>query len=111
MTVQPVDANNNAIPALRLKDEGAHSINAATTSARNTNAFDAQTKIISVYATVPVYLKMGNAGVNATTSDHYFPEGIYYDFAISGNASVRNSHLAVLAASGSNGSVYISEKE
>lgn len=111
MTVQPIDANNNAIPALRLKDGGAHTINAGSTSVRNTNAFDAQTKIISVYATVPVYLRMGNSNVSASISDHYFPEGVYYDFAISGNASVRNTHLAVLAVSGSDGSVYISEKE
>lgn len=111
MTVQPVDSNNNAIPALRLKNGGAHSINATDTTARNASAFDEHTKIISVYSDIPVYLKMGDSSVEATTSDHFFPDGIYYDFAIEGNASVRYTHIAVLRAGGSNGTVYISEKE
>lgn len=110
MTSQPIDSNNNAIPALRLKSGGAHSISANGTSARNSSAFDADTKIISLYASVPVYIKMGDSSVTATTSDHYFPEGIYYDFAVEGNAGVRHTHVAVLRAD-SDGTVYISEKE
>ena len=74
-------------------------------------AFDADTKVISVYASVPVYLKMGDVGVSATTSDHYFPAGVYYDFAIEGAASVHYSHIAALRADGVDGTVYISEKE
>lgn len=110
MTVQPIDSNNNAIPALRLKNGGAHSISVSASSARNASAFDDNTKVISIYADVPVYIKMGDSSVTATASDHYFPEGIYYDFAIEGNASVRHTHIAVLRTS-TDGTVYISEKE
>lgn len=110
MTVQPIDSNNNAIPALRLKNGGAHSISVSASSARNASAFDDHTKVISVYADVPVYIKMGDSSVSASTADHYFPEGVYYDFAIEGNASVRHTHIAVLRAS-ADGTVYISEKE
>jgi hypothetical protein len=109
MTLLPVDSNNNPIPAMRLRSGGAHSIAATATSARNTTAFDADTKIVSVYATVPVYLKMGNSSVSATTADHYFPAETYYDFAIAGDSGAQASHIAVLRASG-DGTVYISEK-
>ncbi|MFP4313757.1 MAG: hypothetical protein ACLFR0_05455 [Alphaproteobacteria bacterium] len=111
MTAQPIDANNNSISALRLKSGGAHSITAGASSARNTAAFDAQTKVISVYASVPVYLKMGHSDVTAASTDHYFPAGVYYDFAIEGNAGVHHTHLAVLRAGADDGTVYISEKE
>lgn len=109
-TLLPQDSDNNLIPALRLKDGGAHAISATGSSARNSTGFDADTRVISVYATVPVYLKFGGASVTATTSDHYFPEGVYYDFAIGGDRAGHYTNLAVLAVD-TNGSVYISEKE
>lgn len=111
MTLQPLDSNNNPIPALRLKDSGAHSIAATASSARNSTAFDDKTKIISVYATIPVYIAMGDSSITASASDHYFPEGLYYDFAIDADAAAHNSHIAVLRAGGEDGTVYISEKE
>ena len=109
-TLMPTDSNDNAIPALRLKSSGAHSIDASAASVRNTAAFDAETKILSVYATVPVYLKFGDSSVTATTSDHYYPAGLYYDFAIGGDQTGHYTHLAVLRAS-TDGTVYVSEKE
>lgn len=111
MTLQPLDSNNNPIPALRLKDSGAHSIAATASSARNSTAFDADTEIVSLYASVPVYIKMGDATVAATTSDHYFPDGLYYDFAIGADNANHNTHIAVLRADSEDGTVYISEKE
>ena len=111
MTSQPIDSNNNPLPALRLKKNGAHTIAAGSTSARNAAAFDADTKIISIYASVAVYIAMGGADVTADSGDHYYPGGIYYDFAIEGQASAHNTHIAVLRADGVDGTVYISEKE
>lgn len=107
-----MDADNNIIPALRLRSGGAHTIAATGTSARNTTAFDPDIKVVSVFATGGVYLRFGGSGVTAAASDHYFPEGVYYDFAISGGDSKgpRFTHLAVLAA-GANCTVYVSEKE
>lgn len=111
MTLQPLDSNNNPIPALRLKNDGAHSISATATSARNATAFNAASEIVSVYATVPVYIAMGDASVTASASDHYFPEGIYYDFAIGADNANHNTHIAVLRVGAEDGTVYISEKE
>lgn len=104
-TLLPQDSNNHPIPALSLKDGAAHSISASSTaSTRNSVAFAADSVVISLYADVPVYLAFGDATIDATTNDHYFPAGLYYDFAI------KNTHVAVRAAAG-NGTVYISEKE
>ena len=75
-TFLPTDDNNNPIPALRLRDGGAHKITVGSAAAKNTMAFDPGTQVVSVYATAPVFLKFGGASVAATTSDHYFPANI-----------------------------------
>lgn len=111
-TLLPKDADNNTIPALRLRDSGAHSIAFTATAARNSTAFDVDTKVISLYATAPVYLKLGDGSVTATTSDHYFPAGIYYDVAIAGGTAKgpHNAYISALRTS-EDGTLYISEKE
>lgn len=109
MTTLPMDSDSNPIPALRLKPGGAHSINATDTSARNATGFQAATRVVSVYATAPVRLAFGGADVTATVSDHYFPSGVYYDFAIGGGKTMHTTHLAVLADN-VDCTVYVSEK-
>lgn len=111
-TLLPKDADNNTIPALRLKSDGAHMISATATSARNATAFNANTRVVSVYATGPVYLRFGDDAVEAANTDHYFPSGIYYDIAIGGGGAKgpQHTHMAVLRAD-SNCTVYVSEKE
>ena len=110
-TILPLDDDSNPIPAIRLKAAGgAHSIAASAVSARNSTPFDDATKIVSLYATGPVYVRFGGSSVTATTSDHYFPTGVYYDFSIGGGAVPHYTHVAVLRAT-SDCSVYISEKE
>lgn len=111
-TLLPLDADNNPIQALRLRDGGAHSIAVSATSARNTTAFSAETKVISLYATGPVHVRLGGASVTASASDHYFPAGTYYDVAISGGraSAARDTHIAVLRAD-TNCTLYVSEKQ
>lgn len=110
-TLLPKDADNNVIPALRLRDGGAHTISVGATAADNATAFDDNTKVISVYSTVGVYLKFGDSGVIATTADHYFPANIYYDIAITGGSGKgpHSSHISALRAD-ADGTLYISEK-
>lgn len=108
-TFLPKDADNNPIPALRLRDGGAHAVSVTATSARNATAFDADTSVISLYATGPVYVKFGGSSVTATTSDHYFPGGVYYDVAIGGGAAGHSTHVAALRAD-QDCALYISEK-
>lgn len=111
-TLLPKDADDNIIPALRLKSGGAHMMAVSAASARNTSAFAADTKIVSLYATGSVYVKFGDNTVTATTSDHYFPAGVYYDIAISGGGAkgVQHTHVAVLRAD-ADCTLYVSEKE
>ena len=105
-TLLPHDANDNPIPALALKESGAHQIAIGTSSTRNSTAFDTDTQIISLYCDVPAYIAFGDSSIIASASDHYFPAGIYYDIAINGEYT----HMAALQVSDS-GTFYISEKE
>lgn len=111
-TLLPKDADNNIIPALRLRDNGAHTLAITGAAARNAIAFDEATKVISLYATVGVYLKFGDNTVVATAADHYFPANTYYDIAISGGANkgAHNAYICALRAD-EDGALYISEKE
>ncbi len=112
-TLLPQDADNHVIPALRLRTPGgAHALTVTATSIRNSVSFSSETKIISLYATVPVFLKFGDAAVTAAATDHYFPVGVYYDMAISGGGDkgAHYTHMAALRAE-TDGIVYISEKE
>ncbi len=109
-TLLPTDVDDNPIPAVRLKASGAHTIATSGTSARNNTAFDGDTRIISLYATEDVYIKFGDAAVTATTTDHFFPKGVYYDFAIGGDRTAHYTHIAALQVSAA-GALYISEKE
>lgn len=111
-TLLPKDADNNAIPALRLKPAGAHQINVTDSAARNILAFDIETKVVALYATDAVFLAFGDETVSATTADHYFPAGVYYDVAIMGGTSkgAHHTHVSALRAD-ADCTLYISEKE
>lgn len=56
MIYLPIDRDGQVIPALRLKENGAHAIAVSGASERNIGAFDSDTRAVSIYATVPVYL-------------------------------------------------------
>ncbi len=109
-TILPQDSNDNPIPALRMKNNGAHQIIIGASSIRNSTAFSAETQIISIYSDTPTYLAFGDSSVSATTSDHFFPAGIYYDVSIGGDKSAHYTHIAALQTTTS-GTLYISEKE
>ena len=109
ITSMPVDVNNNPVPALRLRSGKAHTISAGASAAKNASAFADDTQIVSVYASVPVYIAFGDSSVSASSSDHYFPAGVYYDFAIGNEHSGHQTYLSVLQVS-SAGTVYVSEK-
>ncbi|MCD8562849.1 MAG: hypothetical protein LRY54_02065 [Alphaproteobacteria bacterium] len=111
MTVLPLDSNKNPIPALRLKTSGgAHSLTISGTSSRNTTAFDGKTRVISLYSTTDIYVRLGGASVTATSSDHFFPANTYYDIAVGGDETGHATYIAALQVSGG-GTLYVSEKE
>lgn len=107
----PTDANDNPIPALGLKDNGSHSIAVTALSNRNSQAFAPTTKVISIYATVDVYIRFGGSTVTATNANHFYPSGVYYDMAINQDAESIITNIAVIRAGTTDGYVYLSEKE
>lgn len=108
-TYLPTDSDNNPIPTLKFKDNNAHKITTTATSARNATAFDGATRVVSLYATQDVYIRFGNSSITATTNDHFFPSGIYYDVSIGGEKTGHATHIAAISA-GTDGVLYISEK-
>ncbi len=108
-TLLPTDENNNPIPALRLRDGGAQKITVTSSSARNATAFDADTRVISLYSTSPVYVRFGGPTVTATSSDHYFPANVYYDISIGGEDAAHFTYVAALRTD-TDCTLYISEK-
>lgn len=111
MTVLPLDSNKNPIPALRLKvSGGAHKITVSSTSARNGTAFAATTRVISLYSTTDIYVRLGGATITAANTDHFFPANTYYDIAIGGDETGHATYIAALQVSGG-GTLYVSEKE
>ncbi len=109
MTLLPTDTNNNPIPVLRPRPGFAQTVAVTAAAARNTNAFDTATRVIGVYATVPMFIRLGNNTVTATTSDHYLPADTYMDIAVAGSATQTYGYIAAIRAS-SDGTLYISEK-
>ena len=110
-TQLPTDENGRVIPALRFMPAGAHVLSAGSASVR-VGPFNAKTRVISLYATVPVYVATGDATVSASASDHFFPAGTYYHASLGGDLQGRGRHtyIAVLRAD-TDGTLYISEKE
>ncbi len=106
MTSIPHGENGVPIPALALKKDGAHALTVTSASSvRNATAFDKATKVVSVYSTAPVFLQFGKEGATASSADHYFPNGLYYDFAVENT----DTYIAAIAVS-ADATVYISEK-
>ena len=107
-TVMPSDNNSFPIPCVRLRSGGAHHITAASSENTNTSPFLEGTIIIAIFATVDVYIKFGATdAVAATSSDHFFPANVYYNFAI----NPTDKYISVLRVGSSDGMVHISENE
>lgn len=109
VTLLPRDADDRTIPALRLRPGAAQTLAATATSARNATPFNVETRVISVYATVPMFMRLGDSTVTATATDHYLPAETYLDIAIGGGVPDQYTHIAFIRAV-SDGTVYVSEK-
>jgi hypothetical protein len=112
MTTQmPNDGQGRPIPALRLSPGKAHTVTTTATAAKNSTAFDGDTRVISIYATEDVFVEVGTSTVVATALSHFIPAGLYYDIALVDDdvSKVRDTHISCIRSS-SDGTVYISEK-
>lgn len=109
-TYLPRDIDGAPIMVLGFRDQAAHQIAATATSARNTTAFNAGTRVVSLYATAPIFIRLGDSAATATSSDHYIPANTYLDLDIGGGKSDHDAYMAVIAATAQTGTVYVSEK-
>lgn len=107
----PTDENGHLIPALRFMPAGAHVLPVGAASAR-IGPFGAKTRVISLFATGPVFLATGDGTVTASASDHFFPAGTYYHASLGGDLLGRGRHACLAAVrADSDCTLYISEKE
>jgi len=100
----PRDNDDQVIQALSLKTDGSHKIEAGQTSDRSG---ELSSKVVFLYATEAVYLRFGDATVTATATDHYFPKGVWFGFALK-NIEDAHTHIAALAVD-ADAVLYISE--
>ncbi len=109
-TILPRDVDQAPIPALGLKPGGAQSLTVTAASARNAVAFAADTQVIGVYATGPVFIRTGDATVTAAATDHYLPADTCWDLSLGGGKRAHHTHIAVIRAA-FDCQLYVSEKE
>ncbi len=118
MTEMIFDNNGTPIPALTMREGGAHAVAFTAIAANNSTAFKDDTVIVSLFSTEPCFIKLSeNSGDNASLSDHYFPANIYYDISLGGRPSEgygqkkpNKKYISAIQES-SGGTLYISEKE
>lgn len=107
MTSLPRDADGAPIQVAGLG--AAHKITVTAASARNATAFSEG--ILTLYATIGMFIKPGGASVAATNADHYLPPGIPTDISIGGSKNASLTHLAAIRDGGADGILYISERK
>ena len=110
-TQLPTDENGHPIPALRFMPAGAHILPVGAASAR-LGPFAAKTRVVSLYATAPVFLATGDGTVTASATDHYFPAASYQHVSLGGDLLGQGRHSCIAAVrADSDCTLYISEKE
>lgn len=105
MTSMQKDSDGFPIPALRLRGDRAQKFDVTATTARNTSAFNQDTRVISLYATEDMYVRVGGSDVTATDQHHFLPKFIYLDVAILES----DWHIAAIRAT-TDGVLHISER-
>lgn len=109
-TLMPRDDDLVPIPALRLRPGGAHQLAVGAVSATTVQPFPPGTRVISVFATGPVFLRTGTAGVTASPTDHFIPPNTYLDLSLGNPHTEVHTHVAAIRAS-TDCTLYISERE
>lgn len=103
LTSLPTDANNNPMPVLKPTGGSDFEIGVSGTTARNGSAFN--TDVVGVYAETSVFIKLGDATVEAASDDYdaFIPEGGYREFSVKGI-----THIAAIRSDGTDAAkVYI----
>lgn len=104
-TLLPLDDNGNPIQFLTPKIlAGSQKVNTTATTARST-AFASETKVIGIWATQDMFVRMGGSSITAANTDHFIPASQYFRLPTKGNL-----YIAAIRSS-ADGILYISELE
>ena len=106
----PRGAGGAHVQVLRALVSGAHQITVAGTTARNSVAFNADTRAIEINADTDCFFQSGDNTVVATGTDHRLPSGETRVYSLGGDRQAQHTHIAVIQES-AGGTLYISELE
>ncbi len=111
----PKDADGVTLQVLRPKaTPGAHQISVTGTTARNSTAFNENTRAVELWSTEDLFFRFGGSTVTAVTTDHFLPREVARSYATGGDVTVgglqQATHIAAIRESIS-GTLYVSELE
>ena len=109
-TAMPRDASGAYVQVMRPLAGGAHTITIGAASARNSSAFDTNTRVLEIYSDTACYFQTGNSGITASSADHYLPAQRGRVYSIGGDQQAQHTHIAVIQAS-AGGTLWVSELE
>jgi hypothetical protein len=106
----PRDRKENPIQVMGLSDAGHHIAIDTENAAKNVTPFDPETRVISVYSTVPIYARQGDAAAAASATNAFLPAGVWLDFSIGdGEMSEHKPFFSALSVEGE-GILHIAER-
>lgn len=111
MSRQPRDDANYPIPLLSYRLNGGQALVVDAVPVLSSR-FAASVRVVSLYTTADCFFEIGDANVQANTSNsHFLPSGIYIDAALGSevNAADNAKYISTISA-GSAGILYVSER-
>lgn len=112
-TTMPRDAAGSFVQVLRLLAGGAHAVAIGAGSLRNVTAFDANTRVVEIYATVDCRIRQGDGTVTAVGTDSFLPAKTGRLYSLGGDQQTQATHIAVIQdpTAATAGTLDISEME
>lgn len=92
----PYDAGGAHVQVMRPLSGGAHHITTSGVSARNSVAFNSNTRVIEILCKEDCYFQTGDNTVTASSSDHFLRADVGRVYSIGGDKQVQHTHIAVI---------------
>ena len=112
MTKFVKDDEGHPVPLLGYKSLGGQAISFNSSTATLSTQFHITTDIITITATSPVFIALGNSSVVANKANsHYILDSVPYDIVLGSNfVGPQDSLYLSVIGSTSSGTLYISER-
>lgn len=109
-STMPRDSSGAYVQVLRAGAGLAHHITTSGVSARNSSAFNADTRAIEIHCTEDCYFQTGNSSITASSADHWLPGGETRVYSVGGDKQAQHTHIAVIQDTTA-GTLHVSELE